>query len=145
MQSQSAPIPIDSLSLRLNKLQHDYDFMYCDYELHKLIMDLKDLAHSIDISSNGVIINVYNSRYDRKLYNAYLSNYNSDCALFDSLKEKIEAVKTAVFVRMMTSVFTDKEQSVLTKSFDVVNKAVMKVDSSLDYYDIVIKAYRDKM
>ena len=145
MQSQLAPMSIDSLSLRLNKLQHDYDFMYCDYELHKLIMDLKDLAHSIDNSSNGVVINVYNSRYDRNLYNAYLDYYNSDCALFDSLKEKIEVVKTAVFVRILSSDFTDKELNVLTSSFEVVNKAAIKVESSLNYYNVAIKAYRDKI
>ena len=39
LQAQSAAATIDSLSLRLNQLQHDYDFMYCDYELHKLLMD----------------------------------------------------------------------------------------------------------
>ena len=145
VKSQSAPISIDSLSVRLNKLQHDYDFMYCDYELHKLIMDLKDLAHSIDNSSNGVVINVYNSRYDRNLYNAYLDNYNSDCTLFDSLKDKIEVVKAAVFVKIMSSGFTDKELNVLTASLDVVNKAVIKVESSLNYYNVAIKAYRDKI
>ena len=145
MHSQSAPISVDSLSLRLDKLQHNYDFMYCDYELHKLIMDLKDLAHSIDNSSNGVVINVYNSRYDRNLYNAYLNNYDSDCALFDSLKEKIEVVKTAVFVKMVSSDFTEKELNVLTASFDVISKAVLKVESSLNYYNVAIKAYRDKI
>ena len=145
MQGQSASISIDSLSLRLNILQHDYDFMYCDYELHKLIMDLKDLAHSIDNSSKGVVINVYNSRYDHNLYNAILKDYNSDCALFDALKEKIDAVKAAVFVKMMSSSFTDKEIQVLTLSFEVVSKVVMKIESSLNYYNAAIKAYRDKI
>ena len=110
-QSQSAPISIDSLSIKLNEIQHNYDFMYCDYELHKLIMDLKDLAHSIDNSSNGVLINVYNSR----------------------------------FVRIMTSEFTEKELNVLTASLDVVSKATMKVESSLNYYNVAIQAYRDKI
>ena len=145
MYTQSAPVSIDSLSLRLDKLQHNYDFMYCDYELHKLIMDLKDLAQSIDNSSNGVVINVYNSRYDRNLYNAYLNSYDSDCALLDSLKEKIEVVKTAVFVKMVSSDFTDKELNVLTASFDVISKAVSKVESSLNYYNVAIKTYRDKI
>jgi hypothetical protein len=144
-QSQSAPISIDSLSIKLNEIQHNYDFMYCDYELHKLIMDLKDLAHSIDNSSNGVLINVYNSRYDRRLYNAYVANYDSDCNLFDSLKEKTDTVKATVFVRIMTSEFTEKELNVLTASLDVVSKATMKVESSLNYYNVAIQAYRDKI
>lgn len=144
LKSDSADISIDSLSFRLNKLQHDYDFMYCDYELHKLIMDLKDLAHSIDNSANGVVINVYNSRYDRDLYNAYIDNYDSSCDLLDSLKEKTEAVKKAVFFKVMSLDFTEKELKVLDASLAVVDKATTKVESSLKYYDVAIKAYKEK-
>ena len=143
LKSESAAISIDSLSFRLNQLQHDYDFMYCDYELHKLIMDLKDLAHSIDNSANGVVINVYNSRYDRDLYNAYIDYYDSSCDLLDSLKEKTEAVKKAVFFKVMSLDFTEKELKVLDASLAVVDKATTKVEKSLEYYDVAIKAYRN--
>ena len=81
--AQPVAVSIDSLSIRLNKLQRDYDFMYCDYELHKLLMDLKDLSHSIGKSSNAVLINFYNSRFDRDLYNSYLNDYDACCALLD--------------------------------------------------------------
>lgn len=145
LQDQSATVSIDSICVRLNSLQHDYDFMYCDYELHKQIMDLKDLAHSIDISSNGVIIDVYHGRFNRDLYNAFLDNYEAKCALFDSLKEKTEAVKAAVFVRMLSADFTDKELNVISQSFSVIDKATTAVDRSLNYYNVAIKAYRDKI
>lgn len=141
LRSQSAVIPIDSLSLRFNKLQHDYDFMYCDYELHKLIMDLKDLSHSIEISSNRVFINFYHSRFDNSLYNAYIKDYDSDCALYDSLKEKIDVVKIAVLAKMMSSGFSEQELNVLYASFGVIQKATTMVDSNLNYYDLSIKAY----
>lgn len=143
LKSDSSAISIDSLSFRLNKLQHDYDFLFCDYELHKLIMDLKDLAHSIDNSANGVVINVYNSRYDRDLYNAYMDNYDSSCDLLDSLKEKTDAVKKAVFFKVMSLDFTEKELKVLDASLAVVDKATTKVEKSLKYYDVAIKAYRN--
>ena len=35
LQNHSVAISVDSLTLRLNKLQHDYDFMYCDYSLQR--------------------------------------------------------------------------------------------------------------
>ena len=144
LQDQTTTVSIDSLSLRLEKLQHDYDFLFCDYQLHKLIMDLKDLAHSVENSSNGVVINVYtNSRYNRNLYDSYLNNYEADSYLFDSLKKNAEVLRTAVFVKMITSDFSDTEREMLTSSLNVVEKAIHTVENSLKYYNIAIEAYRD--
>ncbi len=144
MQSQSTPISIDSLSVRLDRLQHDFDFLSCDYRLQKLIMDLKDLQHTIGNSSNGVVINVYtNSRYNRNLYNSYLNDYESDRYLFDAVKKQSEVVRTAVYVKLLSSDFTDKERDVLTSSLNVVEAAISAVDNSLNYYNVAIEAYRD--
>ncbi len=143
-QGQSATISIDILSIRLNKLQHDYDFMYCDYELHKLLMDLKDLSHSVGRSSNAVIINYYNGIYDRGLYNSYVSDYEAACGFLDSLKEKIEAVQIAVGVKIMSSEFSDAELNVLSAGFKTIQQVVTSVEASLNYYNVSLKAYRSK-
>lgn len=143
--SHSVTIPIDSLTLRLDRLQHDYDYMYCDFELHKLMSDFTVLSHSIDNSSNGVLINVYHSRYNRVLYNAYLDNYNADCENFDSLKEKVESVKGAVLVKIAVSDFSDLELNVLSISFDLIERSITKVERALDYYKTCIDAYRSKI
>ena len=116
--------------------------MYCDYEAFKLNKDLTDLSHSIDISTNGILINIYNSRYDNKLYQAYLANYSASCELYESLKTKIETIKKIVSLKILTSGFTDEEIEVLTNSFSVVDNSVLKVQKALDYYDVVVKAYR---
>ena len=42
---QSNPISIDSLAVKLEKLQHDYDFLKCDYELNKMQFKLEILAN----------------------------------------------------------------------------------------------------
>lgn len=141
-QIQTAALTIDSLTSRLEKLQHDYDYMYCDYEAYKLNKDLTDLAHSIDISTNGILINVYNSRYDRNLYEVYSENYAASCELLETLKGKIETIKTLVFLKILTSGFTDGEIEMLNASFGVINNTVNKVQKSLDYYDVVLKSYR---
>lgn len=141
---QAQPITIDSLSLRFNKLQHDYDFMYCDNELHKLIMDLKDLSNSIAISTNGVIIDYYNVRYDRALFTSFTNKYDADCALLDSLKERIEVVRFAVLVKMTESDFSETEKDVISASFDAIKSSVTTVEAALDYFDTAIRAYKNK-
>lgn len=144
LQVQPEAIAIDSLTLRLNKLQHDYDFMYCNYELNKLMLDLTDLSHTIDISSNGIVINVYNGEYKHALYTAYIDKYDSLCALFNSLKDKIEAVRFAVLAKMMTSDFSEKEQNVLYASLSVIQTSVATVEHALNYYDVAVQAYKSK-
>lgn len=144
LQGQPESAVVNSMSLRLEKLQHDYDFMYCDFQMHKVLMDLKDLSHSIDISSNGALINFYNSRYDYRMYKSYLDSYTSSYTLYESLKESVDVVKAAVFVRIDSSTFTEDEKNLLISGFVLIQKAVTKVERSLEYYDTVIKAYKSK-
>lgn len=143
-QVQSTAITVDSLTLRLEKLQHDYDYMYCDYEAYKLNKDLTDLDHSIDIAINGIRIDIYHTRYDKELYEVSLENYSASCVLFESLKGKVESVKTLVFLKILTSGFTDEEITILTTSLNIIDNTVSKVQKALNYYDVVLKAYKNK-
>lgn len=143
-QCQSETISVDSLSTRINKLQHDYNFMYCDFELHKLIMDLKDLAHSTDISSNRLLNNYYNSRYDHDLYNAYVKDYDTSCAFYNSLKDKIRVIKLAISYKIASSDFSEEELNVIYAGLDLIEHASKKVESALKYYDVAIRAYKSK-
>ncbi len=143
LQVQSA-ITIDSLVLRLEKLQHDYDFMSCDYELYQLQMGLNNLSQDIEISTNGVLIDIYNNRYDRELYTVFSDSYDASCALYDSLKKKYESVKTLVMLKMLVSNFSDSELDVIYSYFDAINNSAAKVDSALKYYNASIKAYKGR-
>ena len=107
-------------------------------------MDLKDLTHSIDINTNSILISYYNSRYDKEIYEVYTENYTASCSLFESIKSKIEPIKTLVFLKILTSGFTDEEITILTASLNVIDNNTAKVQKSLDYYDAVLKAYKSK-
>ena len=144
MQNQSATVSIDSLSLRLNKLQHDYDFMYCDYELHKLLMDFKDLSNSINSLSNGAVTDYYNTKYERALYESYLNNYEACSFSLNTLKDKYEVIRLMVLTKMASSNFTDEEQKVINSYFGTIQGAVTAAENSLNYYDTAIKAYKSK-
>ena len=144
MQNQSATVSIDSLSLRLNKLQHDYDFMYCDYELYKVLMDLKVLSNSINSSSNGVVTNYYNTKYERTLHESYLNSYEAFSFFLNSLKDKYEVIRLMVLTKMASSNFTDEEQKVINSYFGTIQAGVTAAENSLNYYDATIKAYKSK-
>jgi CRISPR/Cas system-associated endonuclease Cas3-HD len=139
----SASITIDDLSLKLEKLQHDYDYLTCDFELYRLKSELDGLSQDANIKANGVLINIYNSQYNRELYTAYTRNYDAYCALFDTLKEKYEHLKTMVMLKIVKSIFSDTQLSVINATFNSIDKSIATVDSALDYYNYVVKAYRD--
>ena len=43
-QEEAPTVTIDSLSTKLAKLQHDYDFLYCDFKLYKKKIEVGQLA-----------------------------------------------------------------------------------------------------
>lgn len=141
-QSQIADISIDSLSIRLNKLQCDYDFMYCDYEINKLALDLKDLSRSIDIASNGVIIEYHHGRFDRDLYAAFSGGYDASSDLYDAIKKRIEVVKGSILPKIAASGLSNQQIDFIKAEFNLLEKHCAKVEKSLNYYDVMINAYR---
>ncbi len=141
--ASSAPVSIDSLSLRLEQLQHDYDYLLCDFELYRMKAELNELSQDALIKTNGILINIYNSRYNRDLYSAYLRNYDVYCALFDTQKEKYGKIKTMVMLKSFTSGFSDTQLDVIKSTFDSIEKSISSVDSALKYYKFAVDSYRE--
>lgn len=133
---------VDSLSMKLAKLQHDYDFLKCDYELNQLKHELSIFDNELSIKSNAVLISYYNARFDVDLYLAYRDNYNSCVALFDSLKESVRRKKLLFAVASWN--FSDLENEYLNNGCDLLDKQLAHIQSSLDYYKIVIDTYKKK-
>lgn len=142
--TSSAAITIDSLSARLEKLQQDYDYLLCDFELYRIMADQRELNQDIKIQTNAILLDIYNSKYNRDLYKAYLDNYDINCALFDSQKEGYEIVKKFVRLKAITSDFSDIQIGKLENTLKLIDKGVEAVNSSLRYYKFLVDTYRDK-
>ena len=141
--AQNAGQP-QSPSDTLAKLQHDYNYMSCDYELYKLKIDITDLSQDINIKANGLLIDVYNGRFNQDLYTTHLDNCESYLALFEVLKKRFESVKSLVMVKIAISDFSNEELNVIGMSISSIEKSVAVIDSGLKYYDVILRAYRDK-
>ena len=55
---------VENLSSKLNTLQHDYDYLYCNYMLTDIQLNLKDFENGLNVKSNAILINCYQSRFD---------------------------------------------------------------------------------
>lgn len=134
---------VDSLSTKLNTLQHDYDYLYCSHEINQLQSELNDLMHDVNIRSNAILISCYHGGYDSGLYSAYRSFYNAQVDLYDSVKERVEVVQRVVRLRILSSNFTQNEINVLMKGCKFLDRCLSTLQSSLDYCELVIGMYRD--
>ena len=142
LQIDSTETSLDSLVVKLNILQRNYDYLYCDLELNKAQLELKDLSNSISIASNSLLISYYQGKFDRDLYDSYSRLYESYLNNLDSTYDKVDAVKLLVVGKALTSNFTEQEISIITKTIGLLDSSIANVESSLNHFKVVIDGYR---
>ena len=133
---------VDSLNAKIEKLQHDLDFLSCKYELNKIVTDLSIGKDEVSSNSNAVLINCYHSRFDRRLYKAYQEYLYSKRGWYDAIKDQIESTTTFVALKMISSDFSEKEKDFIESSINVIDKAKYSFEQTLDYYETVLDIYR---
>ena len=143
-QKEAPTVTIDSLSTKLAKLQHDYDFLYCDYKLNQTITDLNQLSQDIKIIINELSISIYHKRYDRDFYTVLSEDYDAKCELYDVIKRKFEAVQKLVIIKTVTTGFTESELNLFSAYIETIESAMKVVEEGLKYYDRLLKIYKDE-
>ena len=140
-QTDSNKAIIDSLSFQLNKLQRDYDYLRCEFDLKDLKNEVEIFCNKINISSNAVLLHCYNSGFNYVLYSAYEDNYEASIKAFESLKNAISAAKAFVAMKMMVSDFSEEEINLLQQLFDHSDLQINSAEQALKYYKVVIDMY----
>lgn len=131
----------DSLSLKLNQLQRDYDYLRCDYELKCTKNELAIFCNQVNISSNGVLLNCYNSSFNYKLYTAYKNSYEAYLDTLESLENKITSLIVFVALKVRLSDFSDEEINLLQMTCESFDLQINSAKRALDYYKLVIDMY----
>ena len=138
----TATVSIESISAKLDRLQHDYDYLKCDYELNKVIMDFKDLINTTDISANGLATYCFSGIFDDALYNSYVENYNSKCSLLESLKSTYDKVQVFVVLKSISSNFSQEEIDLLKSNLEFIQQCITGAKSSLEHFNLTIKTFK---
>ena len=116
-QEESSTIKIDSLSTKLAELQHNYDFLYCDYNLYQIKTDLDQLSQDIQIK-------ICFGQYDRDMYTVCSKNY-------DAIKRKFEAVQTLITIKIITTGFTESELNIFNAYIETIKLSMKVVEKRL--------------
>ena len=135
---------VDSLSAKLNELQHNYDYLYCQHLLDEFNHSQTQESNSILIRTNQLKIDIYHGRFNYDLYNSYKRNYNAAMEKLDASKGKAESLKKLVTLKMITSNFSENELRVLQQGLKLFDYAINSVESALELYDLYIKEYRNR-
>ena len=135
-------INIEELAAKLDKLQHDYDYLYCENTLTKEIVEIQSFANKINITANTLLIMCYHGSFDANLYNSYKSTYDSSRANFEMRKLKIESMRVNIATKVLNCNFSDKELAVLEKADEAITSSVNVLEHSLQQFKIVIDIYR---
>lgn len=143
---EEAPaVTIDSLSTKLAELQHSYDVLYCEYNLNKIKTNLEQLSQDIQIIKNELTFHLYNGQCNRDVYTLYSEDYDARCELYDSIKSEFEVVQELVTIKIITTGFTESELNVFNACIKTIESAKKCVELNLEYYNRLLKIYRDNM
>lgn len=134
---------VDSLSAKLNKLQKDYDYLYCKQLLDGFNHSQKQTSNAILIKTNQLQIDIYHGVYSYDLYNAFKDFYNSAMGNLDASKEQAESIRNLVTVKMFTSNFSENELRVLAQGLILLDYVINSVEAPLRTYDFYLKEYKN--
>ena len=133
---------VDSLSSKLNTLQRDYEYLYCNSLINDCLFNIKDFSNEINIKSNQILINCYHSQFDFKLYTSYKNLFDAYNKYFNSLKEKADVVKTTIFLKMLVCNFSESEVNVLSEGYNVIENSLNTTEKSLNHFNVVLDIYK---
>ena len=112
--------------------------------LYRIKTGLERLSQDIQIIKNELTFHLYNGQCDRDVYTFYSENYDSKCKLYDAIKRKFEAVQKLVTIKIVTTGFTESELNVFNACIETIESAMKVVEESLEYYDRLLKIYKDE-
>lgn len=137
-------VVVDSLTAKLNKLQNDYDYLYCLSQLKDLIHDLTEEGNKLSININDLKISIYHERFNYDLYSVMKQNRNASVDQYNSTKEMAASLKMNVGLIMLTSNFNENQLNVLKGCMNVVDHALNSVESALELYKLYLEEYHKK-
>jgi hypothetical protein len=132
-----------NISISIDSLQNEYNFLNCEFKLYQVSNDLTNLSKDIDIKCNYIDIKRYHKMFYKSLYEVLIDNYNSSINLQSSIEEKFKSLKELIFTHYYDN-FSTKQKDVINSHFILINAAIEKVDQSLKVLKMTLDLYKNK-
>lgn len=143
-QSTNEQTNIESLSQRVDSLEHELSYLKLTYELSSLNSDISMFSNDVRITSAAIELNVYSRNFDYRFGNAYLQNYEACQDKMESLQELIKQKKEFLALKFITYPFTESELNVLMASYNSLDAAYKHLESSMKVLKLSVDFYRKR-
>lgn len=143
-QSTDEQTNIESLTQRVDSLEHELSYLKLIYELNSLNSDISMFSNDVRITSAAIELNVYSRNFDYKLGKAYIQNYEACQDKMESLQELIKKSKEFFALKVISYPFTDKELGVLMASYNTIDSAYKHLESSMKLLKLSVDFYRKR-
>lgn len=142
-ESKSIVQKVDSLQFQLNKLQRDYAYLYCKYELNQLINELLVYSNSVNVKSNALLIKCHHDKYRPAIYRASRELYDVFVELLESNEEYMYSIKMRVSTKMYESNLSEEDVKMLKKILNSLDSGFSAAKDALERYKVIIDEYRN--
>ena len=139
---KSAKICIDSLSTKLNKLQHDYDFLCGLCELERAYTDMRFFKNTIEDYAHEIRIDLNARSFDVDLYIVRKNAYDTYVEYSNTLKENTKLLKEKYEQMINSEDFSSYEYFLIKKNILSMETTSGSIISALNMYKICLEQYK---
>lgn len=139
---KSAKICIDSLSTKLNKLQHDYDFLYISSEFERSISSLNLLRCEITDAVHAIRIEMCAHNFDVDLYISFKKQYDAHVSYRNTLMDKVKMTKEKYGLMVDSVEFSADQIFSLEIAIISIDNICNSFDAIFSYYKICLDKYK---
>lgn len=136
---------VDSLINKVNVLQHNFDFLELSFKLESKISELNRCLNGLNISANGIYINLVDKNIDADLYISYRENYDSSIKLLETHEKSVKVLKSYLIAKMLICSFNEDERTALLNSYNVLNASYNAAEAALKHMKIILNVYKKRL
>lgn len=131
-----------NISISIDSLQNEYNFLKCEFNLYKVSNDLSGLGKDVDIKCNYIEIKRYHKLFYKPLSDVLEDYYNSYIKLKSSIEDDYQALKEIIPIYYVN--FSTSQKRVIDSNSIMVDAVIKKVDQSLKLYRMTLDLYKNK-
>ena len=142
LQSENLSARIDSLTLELKQLRHDYDFFYCKYLVETCTYDIARLCTDIRFASERITSNSYHGTWNVDAYIHYKDGIGRYEELLNLNKQDFENRKFLIDSVISRANFTDSEKEYLQSMCSSFEARCILAEGCIREYKLSVELYK---
>lgn len=131
-----------NISISIDSLQNEYNFLKCEFTLYKVSNDLSGLGKDIDIKCNYIDIKRCQKMFYKLLSDVLEDNYNSSIYLKSSIEDDYQSAKKLVLIYYDN--FNILQKRLIDSYFTSIERRINQVNQSFKVFRMTLDLYKNK-